>query len=167
MLIPVNVERFPVCEVRCKCPTVYRCIVLVSAQIKTIFTVNTVVPPSFPTSLLPWFLNYDWQGGSVFPSTHPPLEHGSVKLTKATKGRKLKNSVFKIYVWLVYNVTFNGYRMFSKLRLNFLFQTLLVYIWQPWLFMLISCLKLSELWLVMLISSSVSLLFFTWITNVF
>lgn len=55
-----------------------------------------MVPPSFPTSLLPWFLNYDWQGGSVFPSTHPPLEHGSVKLTIATRRAEVEEFVFKI-----------------------------------------------------------------------
>lgn len=50
---------------------------------KTIFTVNTVVPPSFLTSFLPWFLNCDWQCGSVFPWTHPLLEH--VKLPNGYK----------------------------------------------------------------------------------
>lgn len=51
---------------------------------------------SFPTSLLPWFLNCDWQGGSVFPSSHPPLQHGSVKLTIATGKWKSGNFDFKI-----------------------------------------------------------------------
>lgn len=61
MLNPVKVERFPVGEIRCRRPTVCRCIVVgvFWRKIKTIFTVNTVVSPSFPTSLLPWFLNYD------------------------------------------------------------------------------------------------------------
>lgn len=68
------------CAIGWKCPTADRCIVFASAKIKPIFALKAVVSQSFPTSLLPWFLNYDWQGGSVSPSTHSPLEHGSVKL---------------------------------------------------------------------------------------
>lgn len=83
----------------CKRPTVKRCIV--SASVKTVFTAKAMVPQSFPTSLLPWFLNYDWQGGSVFPSAHPPLEHCGVKSTKAAKGRKWGVPPFKISAWIV------------------------------------------------------------------
>lgn len=52
------------------------------AKFRPIFALKAAVSQSFPTSLLPWFLNYDWQGGSVSPSTHSPLEHGSVKLRR-------------------------------------------------------------------------------------
>lgn len=99
MLFPINLERFPVCTLGCKRPTVKRCIV--SAYIQTVFTEKAMVPQSFPTSLLPWFLNYDWQGGSVFPSAHPPLEHCGVKSTKAAKRRKLGVPSFKISAWIV------------------------------------------------------------------
>lgn len=100
MLIPVSVERFPICEVRCRCPTMYRCIVFLPAQMRTIFRLNTVVPPSFPTSLLPWFLNYDWQGGFVFPQL-TLWKMAVSNSTKTTNGRKWRNSVFKICLaWL-------------------------------------------------------------------
>lgn len=52
------------------------------AKFRPIFALKAAVSQSFPTSLLPWFLNYDWQGGSVSPSTHSPQEHGSVKLRR-------------------------------------------------------------------------------------
>lgn len=61
-------------------PTVYRLILLDCALNNNIILGKHNGSASFPTSLLPWFLNCDWQGGSVFPSTHPPLEHGRVEI---------------------------------------------------------------------------------------
>lgn len=143
MLIPVSVERFPICEVRCRCPTMYRCIVFLSAQMRTIFRLNTVVPPSFPTSLLPRFLNYDWQGGFVFPQL-TLLWKMAVSNSQKRQTPGSGEILFSKYVWFDLDVTFNDYSMSSHMHLNILFQRLLIYTWQPWPLCLFICSKFKS-----------------------